>query len=439
MDLIEEYIKIIHHHLDAPEVFIEAAAYHNVSALLGRFFRCSSGITGVYGMRPNVWFIISSIPGRCRRSTVALYSSYLYKTSLQKFNQNTFKMDEKQAKQKVMETIIEEGTPEGITDHINATELKTYTISSTEFGSVLIRMGTKEYELGVSPLFSKLYSGEGAVMMLSQRGKENKGDALRILPSNLYTTMYCGMQEPYLYISPGMSRQGLLRRIILVYCKPSDINRWLAPFNYERENVFKDIWNLSEKFKDRMIQYRDWSSRLSPYLLDITIMPDAMEIINSFAKTNDDKLLSELNNYNIYKQSYWEHLAKLSMLKSIARDGVKEIRGEYTAIVQKPDVQSALKFLDEATKHIKEVIANLGLVDESLKTSRDPIERIYQIIKDAGDKGIKRSLLYRKCGMKKSTLEELLRTLEMQEKIEDVQPIKAMSMGRTPVLYRVIA
>ena len=55
MDLLEEFKKIVAHYLDAPDIFIEAAAYHIVSAVLGRFFHCSFIPGGQYGARPNVW------------------------------------------------------------------------------------------------------------------------------------------------------------------------------------------------------------------------------------------------------------------------------------------------------------------------------------------------------------------------------------------------
>jgi len=437
MNLIDDYVKINKQYLDAPEVFIKAAAYHNVSALLGRFFR-STNIRGGGDAKPNLWIILSSIPGRTRRSTVAKYATYVYEKSLMHFFMDTFNLEKLKAMEKAQSTIIEEGTPEGIVDHVRETKMKAFALMSTEFGSVLTRMNTKESQMGVSTVLSKMYYGEGGSMMLSSRNKDNP-NRIRILPKGLYVTMFAGMQEPSLYITPDMARQGLLRRLILCYCEHKDISmeNWKAPLTYDCDNIFSELYDLSEIFVHRMKQYRDWASSVQSnvLLLDINFMPDAMKLVNKYAYDDDYDVTGEDSLYTIYKQSYWEHLTKLSMCRSIARDGVKTIRGEHVAIVTIDDVNNAESFLNEATKHSREIVTNLGRKDEPLRSSRDPLDRIYQLIKGAGDKGIKRSVLYRKVNMKKCDLEPLLTTLETQERITTVLPDS--SGGRMPVVYKV--
>ena len=432
MDIIKDYKELIRGYLDAPEVFIEASAYHIVSACLGRFFRCSFIPGGQFGARPNIWFIIASIPGRTRRSTIANYATYTYRRSLEKYYCETQHFEEKKSKKVVLNTIIEEGTPEGITDHINATKLAAYAIMSTEFGSVLTRIGTKDYEMGVSSLFSKMYYGEGGTMMLSQRNKDAPGGGKRFLPEGLYTTMFCGMQEPHLYLTPGMSRQGLLRRIILCYCDPKDIDRWMPPLHDERENVYTDLWNLTEDITDRMLDYQKKASQFSPYLLDITFHPQAMNMINKYAQENDKKLQNEVTNLNIYRQSFWEHFAKLAMLNAISRDNIVNVAGEWVAFVTLDDARRAKSFLDRATKHSSDIMSRLGSLDEPIQTARDPLERIYQIISSA-ETGILRKDLYRKANMRANQLQELLSTLLIQEKIKKVEGTSRG--GRPPVYY----
>jgi len=432
MNLLKDYNDIIRQYLDAPEIFIEASAYHTISALLGRFFRCSFIPGGSYGARPNVWFIISSIPGRTRRSTIANYATYTYRRSLEKYYAEVHNYDSKKSRKKTLDSIIEEGTPEGVTDHINATKLEAYAIMSTEFGAVLSRMGTKDYEMGVSALFSKLYYGEGGTMMLSQRGKDNTGK--RFLPEGLYATMFCGMQEPHLYLTPGMSRQGLLRRILLAYCDPKDIDRWMEPLKEQRREVYTDLWNLSEAIVDKMIDYHSKASDFSPFLLDITFHPQAMDLINSFAKENDDNLVDEVTNLNIYRQSFWEHLAKLAMLNAIARDSVRKVAGEWSGFVSLEDTKIARDYLQRCTKYSSDIIANLGRLDEPIKTSRDNLSRIYQIISSEGNNGILRKDLYRKANLKARELEELLKTLVAQERI--VMELADSTGGRRAFLYK---
>jgi hypothetical protein len=434
MNLIEDFKDVVSYYLDAPDIFIEVAAYHNVSALLGRFFRCSCLPGSSYGAKPNLWFIISSIPGRTRRSTIMEYAGFVYRHSLQQYFRNVFKIDEKASMNKVYDTIIEEGTPEGIMDHINATGLETYMLSSTEFGSVLMRMGSKDYEMGVSTLYSKLYYGESGSMLLSQRGKDAVGK--RFLPGGLYTTMFCGMQEPYLYLTPAMSRQGLLRRVILTYCDPKDIKRWKPPMSEERESIYGELRRINDKFVDKMMNYGDKASKISPFLLDISFHSEAIDIINEYAKKNDEALRTNVTNVNIYMQSFWEHLAKLSMINAISRDSIKLVHGEWIAFVNLEDCTSALEFLTKATKHTPDIISNLGKVDDPIRTSREPIERIFGIIESSGELGIQRKELYRKANMKAEIIESFINTLIMQERIAKV--VGKPTGGRTPVQYKVI-
>lgn len=433
MDIISRYTEIVKEYLDAPENFIVASAYHIVSVLLGRFFKCPYIPGGSHGARPNIWFIIASIPGRTRRSTVAHYMNYTFGKSLEKYFQRTLNVSEKASKDLVLDSIIEEGTPEGIMDHINATDFNVYSIMSTEFGSVLLRMGTKDYEMGVSSLFSKIYYGEGGSMLLSQRNKDAGGK--RFLKSGIYATMFCGMQEPHLYLTPNMSRQGLLRRILLIYCEPKDIKRWMPPVDDERESIYGELWGLSEVLLERMLKYQKEASKISPYLLDITFQPTAMDVINEYAKKTDKALEHEITNLNIYQQSFWEHLAKLAMLNCISRDGMTVRQGRVVAFVTLDDVRRAQEYMDRATKYSSDIISNLGSLDEPIKTSKDALGRIYQIIASSGDAGISQSQLYRKAHMKSTELTVLLNTLILSEKVIKVQEVS--SGGAPPIVYRV--
>lgn len=79
-NLIDKYHAIVSKYCDSPKEFITGSAYHIISALPGRFFssRCIPGQPKT-GMKPNVWFIMSSIPGRTRRSALSKYDTYVYR------------------------------------------------------------------------------------------------------------------------------------------------------------------------------------------------------------------------------------------------------------------------------------------------------------------------------------------------------------------------
>jgi len=385
-------------------------------------------------MRPNTWFIISSIPGRTRRSTVANYMTYVYKSSLSRFYQERRDDIENEidARTKVLDTIIEEGTPEGITDHINATKMPTYSIMSSEFGSVLSNMQNKDHEKGVSTLLSKLYYGEGGSMMLSQRGKDARGK--RYIPDGLYVTMFAGMQEPHYYLSPIMIRQGLLRRIVLVFCKPSDIKHWIKPIRLERQTIYGELKGLIDPIYERMLKYADLSEEYNDGLIDTIFQDKATDLINEFAQENDQKLKVEESNYNIYQQGFWEHVTKLSMVNAIARDNVKGGLRK-SLLVTTEDVIKSRDFLVEATKYSGDIISNLSRIDSPIESAREPIERVFTIISEYGKSGIKQSDIYRKTNMTIRTLQPLLTTLEMQERIEMFSITG--TQGRPARFYRV--
>jgi hypothetical protein len=433
MDLIDEYIAIVEAQLDAPKVFIESSAYYLVSAVLGPLFYCSSLPGGKLGARPNLWFILSSIPGRTRRSTINNYCQYVYKNSLVKIHMSKFGISMEDARKNVNGTILEEGTPEGLVDHIQETGLETYTIVSTEFGSVLQRMATKDYELGISTLYSKMYYGEPHSMMLSQRGKEAKN---RFLKSGLYVTMFCGMQEAVEYMTRTMSRQGLLRRILLVACLPSEITRWAPPLDRTRENTYEKLWKMTEIFAARAKKLTEKLETISASNFNVVFHPAAETLINEVAKKYDDALTDPLGvtDANIYMQSFWEHLAKLSMICAISRDSFRDEKGDILGWVEKKDVLKALDFLERATKHNRNIISNLDEKREKIISATRPIEKVFEIIKSE-PKGIVRSELYRRSGMTKKLLETYIETLVVQERIE-IRTIG--SIGRPLTIYEII-
>ncbi len=437
-DIIKLYVDVVSEYLDAPEIFIRASAYHLVSSLLGRFFHCSSipGFPKLH-FRPNTWFIISSIPGRTRRSTLLNYTNSVYRDTISPYLSETLRKENgepyggRELRQVVMDTMIEEGTAEGLLDHFSQTQeiINEYVIVSGEFGAVLTKMNSKDYEVGVSSLLSKLYYGEGGSMRLSQRGKDARGT--RYLEEGNYVTMFTGMQEPEYYLSPIMIRQGLLRRIILIYCKSSDIKSWIPPI-YRRSSIYRELMDISNKILERMFDYNvQVRSILPSHLIEIDLNPQAQNLINRYAEENDKALSEEETNYRIYMQGFWEHLAKLSALNALSRGNFNPQNNLYITL---EDTRSAEKFLKEATQHTRDIITNLSRIDTPIKTAREPLERIFSIISGASDGGIKRSELYRKCNMEGRFLEEMVRTLIAQERVEI---ILSATGGRPGTYYKV--
>lgn len=455
-DFIDEFVKIVKPWCDAPISFIEGGAYYLVSDLLGRFFRCTQL---PHRGRPNLWIINSSIPGRFRRSTVQHYTQHVLKKTLYDYykergykpedgwettkndedkpdENDEDKPDNKERKryynQLMLENTIEEGTPEGIADMITEADRDIFRITSTEIGGVFKRMQTRDYLSGVSTLLSKLYYGEGGKMSLSRRSSH----ATRTVPRGLYVTMFAGMQEPRWYLDAGMVRQGLLRRLIINY-KDSN-NRWKPPVEQDRGGVYKKLDDYAVELGERMIEYYETASEYIPHLIDINFMPDVKDSINNMARELDRAVDNKISNLNIYKQSLWEHKAKLAMVRSIAEGKIDKIEGHKPLLpVEKKHLQRADDYLSPVIDKAEDVLASLGTYESSLPTFEEPLDRLHRVISQSGREGLGRSDVYEYLqGVKSKEVDDLVATLIKQGKIEQIQG--ESTGGRPPILYRTV-
>ncbi len=441
VNLIDLYTDTVKEYLDSPEIFIEASAYHLVSNLLGRFCVCPVA-PGTSGMSPNVWIIISSIPARGRRSTVAGYCNEVYEKASKIHYTETegekLREEEKSVMERIAETYIEEGTPEGIVDHIQETNYGNYYINSTEFGSVLQGMSSKDYELGVATLYSKLYYGEGHSFYLSKRGNKTKGESKRYLQPNKYVTMFCGLQEPYLYITPTMLRQGLVRRILVIYADENQFGKWIAPMSLGRTALPGKLNKISIMFANRMSEYSSYCKTIKDHnkkfnnKIMIDMSPSVIKAINDYSESLDNELVANVNNVTIYKQTLWEHLAKYAIVHSIARGSIKALPGDDHVVgrVDRIDIEKAHDFLKRATANTDAIISELGRQDGTVQIAETQLERIFTLIKS--NEPIVRSVLLRKSKLKKRAMDELANTLIASGRIEAKQ---VKTGGRTRIVY----
>ena len=340
-------------------------------------------------------------------------SKRVYKKALEKYYTDVLKWRPELAKQRVFGSIIEEGTPEGIMDNIEETNLDSYAIMNSEFGLVLQKIATKGYEFGVSTLFSKLYDGEGGAMYLSKRTKKGR---LRVVPDDLYVTMLCGMQEPNLYITPNMVRQGLLRRIILIYVKPEDLEGWKPLYRMRLSGVYDELDEFAEKVFDKMRYFKELSSKFFPFVILVAFKPSVVNELNEYGRRIDDEIRANPEGLiSIHKQDYALHLGKLAVVRAIGKGKIQQLGENYVIMVDEDDYAKAKDFLERATRNIDEVLMSLGEVKRPVTLSDEPIERIYHIIKKKGE--ISRQELYHKAKMTASELEEILATLIRQGRI----------------------
>ena len=291
INIQEEWERRVKEIVDAPEIMIKATGYYLQSSTLGEFFINPSMPIGA--QKPNLWFVLSSIPARMRRSTVQRITYDSVKHII--------------GKEEAENMIIEEGSPEGIMDAVSALTGTSCTIQSTEFGAVLMKAKSGSgYEFGTLSLLSKLYYGEGGKQSLSQRGGK---DGSRILPEGLYVTMLTGLQEPKNYFTTSMLDQGLLRRLLVVYVPKN--TRWQPPINQIRAKF--DLSDIEDELRKR----REYLNGKKVYFMFDT---DAEKKVNNFSKKCDKAIdNNKLDYLTLYKASMWEHLAKLSTVNAINR------------------------------------------------------------------------------------------------------------------------
>lgn len=377
-NLIQKYLDITQKYSDAPEIFLEAGAYHIISTLLGRFFF----LKDIKIRRPNTWFIISSIPGRMRRSSALDYANnVIYSALMEYYYRQDASIDINDGLSKFRLSDIEEGSPEGIVDRIQEgieEGVNSYHITSSEFGGVLQKIAGKGYEKGVDSLLSKLYYGESFNQSLSRRG----GGRSRDIPKGMYVTMYSAMQEPSLYLSESMSRQGLLRRIKIMWVKPEDIDmkNWKSPF----EKGYDDIWDELKEYavNDIVPLMQEYYSKDN--LKEIRFTPEVKEKVEGEARRIDEELLNDPSDLNLYMQTQWEYQVKVSVLEAIA-EGDKNI--DYATYRH---LDTANSFLKKANRNTPDMMKTLAMIHKE-KHTEDKLERVRRKITRAGAEGIRYS------------------------------------------------
>ena len=353
-----------------------------------------------------------------------------------------------------------DGTVEGITDTImegvegdttkegiEGEGINDFNFSDTEFGKALVNIsGKKHYSSGLGTLLSKLFYGESHTQSLSQRGKKEN----RYIPPGLYVTMMSSMQEPKNYLDEGMSKQGLLRRINFVYEKSSSMSMddWKPPMGedfdyYEqiteiREFIDSKLVPRMQEYYELMMKYRK-KKGFDNYYIQAYFPESIRDSINKVAYDIDEALIHDASDANIYKQSRWEFLAKVSVLGAIADGSLiippDKVEADPSIIVKEKHYQDAYRFLEMIDKNTEEMMDDLGTATEKARVNKG-IERAYRIIYNTGEEGILISELLTRLKVVKRIRNEYIDTLRAEGKIV-LRTTNANKPGKTG--QRVIA
>jgi len=377
MSFIDTYIEKVAEQTDSPPIFIIASAYYLVSATLGEFYINNSVPRGV--QRPNLWVILSSLPGRMRRSTVQNLAYLTYKGVI--------------GDETAFDTILEDGSPEGTIDAIKE-GIDAYTLHSTELGGVLARCKYSQYAQSLFTIWSKLYYGESGVQHFSERSDK---PSTRVLPAGLYVTMLAGLQEPNLYFNETMLRQGLLRRLMIVYV-PRALS-WMDPINQTREKFSLDVHiNTLSEIRDKLKNNSN---------VNVLLDPESTKLINEYAKENDAQLDILPDPVSLYRQTYWEHVLKIATIHAIDENGGKE----HEITVTGQNVVKALEFVKEYSVNIEPEIQKFGVEGERIKSRETDFQRILRIIRSEPDGYTTASYIIRKFGWSADETSKMLTSM----------------------------
>lgn len=406
--LVDKFVELLDKHVDSPKVFKEMTALSVIAFALGRFF----SIHGSKIHRPNTWFTISSIPGAMRRSSlVGYFCERPLFLCLVKYYMWSEKLDYNSACAKFRLSVLEGGTPQGYMDKISTAieqGIDNFIILDQEFGITLRKIcKTNNPSQDMDRLLSKMYYGESYTEDLSKR----EGKPSRHMPIGLYFTMLSSMQEPSQYIGTKISRQGLLRRILIAYLKTGDlkIKDFKDPVDgtdsYDQysdiqEFVDNKLLPLMEKYHKSLEDYRDTEDKdldereFQPKeYLEIILSTAVKKSIGKIAYDCHLALIGDESDYHIYQQNKWENLVKIASLYAIADGRIlpPQIPGHKPELyVEDIHYQRAVELIEMISKHTEEMIEEVDVREEKATINKS-ISRLEKLVKKAGPEGILRN------------------------------------------------
>ncbi len=265
------------------------------------------------------------------------------------------------------DTTIIDGTAEGIADHIDDTHkhTKTYRVANNELGGLFNQLkGTKRNN--VDTLLSQLYYGEYGSTRLSKRGS---GNPYRNIPHGLYVTMFSGIQEPWLYIDEKMVRQGLVRRMLVLYVEKGGVHR--PPLDPKRKKLSDFLSIFAKEIGRVMCEYH---KQAKGELIELEFDEKARTYINEVAKKLDEDIDNSPTNLNIVRQSLWEHAAKLAMCRKVGMGDDLRIGVMRDMNVTLKEINLVQPMMNHVEMTLPEIVTRAGEERGKVKVYEEPLE-----------------------------------------------------------------
>lgn len=408
-NLIEDFVDAVGKWHDFPDVMLRTGAYFILSTVLGPFFEFMD--LPRESLKPNVYFILGSDPGLTHRS---VFEEFVTRVLRERFIHNYWNKyrpappkekkededeDEKEEdpspfvlvneavevgdtnkeKRDFLTALFEDyiireaGSPEGMVDHIAEHKFNQYIFMGSEYGFTFEKIADPtSYLYGTISILDKAYYGEPYKAHYSMRGSNKM--ASRFMKSGIYFTMLAMMQDPRLYLTEFLGRQGFLRRcsIVAIFTQDLDENKIKGPIMRGHSSLESWLDEYAKKLDDIAIEYSKFAR------LWIWIPENVASAVNLQAIQRTKEVIQDAKRKGysdiagIARATEWEIILKLTALEAIAECPeihVSPTVNDGTLSLKMEHVQRATAFLDSIASNQKKVYD--ALAEKTLRLDAD--------------------------------------------------------------------
>jgi len=153
------------------------------------------------------------------------------------------------------------------------------------------------------------------------------------------------------------------------------------PLDPNHRYVDSALNQIAESLKDLLKTYLPIAKRSFGGKIDIHFAPEAMNLINSYAQIVEGRVDQDKNQFNIYCQTFWEHLMKHSTFNAMVRGELIEMKGEESLHVRPEDVKEAMppvKFLED---NARMWVPKLGIKQMDLVSEEEILNKMVEALR----------------------------------------------------------
>jgi hypothetical protein len=382
-NFIDRFIEIVEKMVDSPRDFIEGAGLSLISSTLGRFHVIGES----RGKHPQTFVVLCSAPGLGRRGELNKCFNIVLKSAISTYVKKKFIEDEEIKKQYAAEKramFLEGGSEQGLIDIIEELKdkgVRGFLLNASEFGDILDSIRTGGYMHGLNKLFCKLWSEEYKIEDFSHR--DPKKPHMRVLREGTYFCILGFMQKAEDYLVEEMSKVGLLRRLLIIDKKGTEMTRHLPAISEEYDGYVNQLEELGNDIGKRMYELSEGCKTVGTDALEghqpcleVIMDSDVKDEINRIEeKLHTDAKMHDKDPYFLYQQSRWEYILKLATCYSIA---------DCKLVITKDYLDKAFGFNASCNENIEPIIRKVLVTEIRRKYLADK-ERFYTWLLDHGE------------------------------------------------------